>query len=262
MSKQLEIHEGKLLNIKQAAALLNVSEISLRRWTDSGRLSCLRVGAKRERRFRRQDLEAFMERQEASTSHKHRRSGARVQSGRILLEGIAIEHGSHLCSLYPSDSGRVKLAVPFLANGLADGDICILIASAQAQREILGPLATVRQELSENIRRGDLILAEGLPPADAPNAMLEFMERSFLKATQTGHRAIRVLGEMTWALDAGMALEDLFRFETLYDQQLARRYPVVSLCQYDVRRFSGSDVLNALRCHPDTFHYPLSRFLG
>ena len=38
--------ETELLNIKQAAQYLNVSEISIRRWTDAGKLACLRVGGR------------------------------------------------------------------------------------------------------------------------------------------------------------------------------------------------------------------------
>jgi excisionase family DNA binding protein len=57
-----------LLDIKQAARYLQVSETSLRRWTNSGQLACLRVGRKRERRFRRADLLAFMEYQPARNS--------------------------------------------------------------------------------------------------------------------------------------------------------------------------------------------------
>ena len=41
----------ELLNIKEAAAFLKVSEASLRRWTNAGKLACMRLGAKRERRF-------------------------------------------------------------------------------------------------------------------------------------------------------------------------------------------------------------------
>ena len=52
-----------LLDIEQAARFLNVSETSLRRWTNDGRLACLRVGRRRERRFRRADLLAFLERE-------------------------------------------------------------------------------------------------------------------------------------------------------------------------------------------------------
>jgi excisionase family DNA binding protein len=55
-----------LLDIKQAARYLQVSETSLRRWTNGGQLACLRVGLRRERRFRRADLLAFMEYQPAT----------------------------------------------------------------------------------------------------------------------------------------------------------------------------------------------------
>jgi excisionase family DNA binding protein len=41
----------KLLNVKQAAELLNVSEMTVRRWTNAGLLACFRIGKKRERRF-------------------------------------------------------------------------------------------------------------------------------------------------------------------------------------------------------------------
>ena len=57
--------EQDFLDIKQAARLLQVSETSLRRWTNAGLLACLRIGRKRERRFRRADLVAFMEEQPA-----------------------------------------------------------------------------------------------------------------------------------------------------------------------------------------------------
>ncbi len=51
-------------------------------------------------------------------------------------------------------------------------------------------------------------------------------------------------------------------FEALCERQLAKRYPVVTLCQYDAREFSGTGVLAALQNHPDTFRHPVARFLG
>src|SRR3981189_582967 len=63
MAKGVPIPElgERLLTIKQAAALLSVSQVSLRRWTNEGLLASMRVGGKRERRFREADLLAFME---------------------------------------------------------------------------------------------------------------------------------------------------------------------------------------------------------
>ena len=56
-----------LLDINGAARFLGVSASSLRRWTNSGRLACLRVGGRRERRFRVADLVAFLQEQPAQS---------------------------------------------------------------------------------------------------------------------------------------------------------------------------------------------------
>jgi excisionase family DNA binding protein len=52
-------YEG-LLNLDEAARLIGVSKISLRRWTRNGTLFCVRVGARGDRRFRRADLESYV----------------------------------------------------------------------------------------------------------------------------------------------------------------------------------------------------------
>ncbi len=49
-----------LLTLDEAAQLIGVSKISLRRWTRDGSLSCIRVGSRGDRRFRRKDLERYI----------------------------------------------------------------------------------------------------------------------------------------------------------------------------------------------------------
>ena len=51
-------------------------------------------------------------------------------------------------------------------------------------------------------------------------------------------------------------------YEADYDRLIARRFPVVTLCVYDARRFSGVEILDALKGHRDTFRYPLERALA
>src|SRR5438094_9198983 len=48
--------DSEWLDIAQAAALLRVSEASLRRWTNGGRLPCRRIGGRRGRRVPRGGL--------------------------------------------------------------------------------------------------------------------------------------------------------------------------------------------------------------
>jgi transcriptional repressor of dcmA and dcmR len=257
MSTTDQIAES-LLNIKQAAKILNASEISLRRWTDSGKLPCLRIGVRRERRFRLSDLENYLQ-QDRSVEHVTaiKPTGHRIAT--IELEGISIDYGSHLCTFYDTDPGRLKLSLPFLLDGLQSGDRCFLVATAAVQAIILNELRDVRSAIDQDIQENRLITLDGM----ASGAELyAFFENAFLNAGKQGIKGLRVLGDMAWALKRGFKIEALYDFEANYNQGLGRRFPVVSLCQYDARLFSGVALLNALKCHEDTFQYPLNHFLG
>jgi excisionase family DNA binding protein len=49
-----------LLTLDEAAELIAVSKISLRRWTKNGTVNCVRVGSRGDRRFLRKDLETYV----------------------------------------------------------------------------------------------------------------------------------------------------------------------------------------------------------
>lgn len=252
--------ENDLLNIKQAAQFLNVSEISIRRWTDAGKLSCLRIGGRRERRFKQEDLTEFLEVQSGvkSGQKKPARSKGDKAVG-ILLEGIEIDFGNHLCSLYETDTGRVKLSVPFLADGLRAGDKCFLIASGPAQKHIINELMEVYPDTGTAIKDAKLVVTDG---ALTGNDLYQFFEEEFLKSSRGGSQYIRVLGDMAWSVEKGMSVEELMDFEMRYNHSLAKNFAVVSLCQYDAREFTGTAIVKALKNHEDTFQFPLSRFVG
>ena len=250
--------DGDLLTIKQASAVLQVSEASLRRWTESGRLPCLRVGGRRERRFRRVDLMACLESQGADAPDMLSGEPTAV-GGEVLLDQLRIPRGSHLCDLYESDAGRLRLSVPFLAQGVIHGERCYLVAQPEIARQILGGVRSVTAGVDDAIEEGRVIVRHG---CRRPLDMLEYFRLQFLECSERGATGIRVLGEMSCFLDQGAELDVMMEFEMRYDHSLARDFPVVSLCLYDVRRFSGVGVLKACRAHNDSLNFPLRRFLG
>ncbi len=50
------MNKVKLLRIKQAAELLGVAPLTLRRWDKSGRLKAIRIGLRNDRRYERKKL--------------------------------------------------------------------------------------------------------------------------------------------------------------------------------------------------------------
>lgn len=248
--------ETEFLNIKQAAALLNVSEVSLRRWTNAGTLPCLRVGAKRERRFRRSDLIAFMA-QDGTPSPSA--ATTNMPSSGVVLEGIPIAPGSHLCAVYRNDLGRLKLSVPFLANGLVAGHLCFLVGRAASREHILDRLRRVRPKIDVDIAAGRLILSGGSPSLDG---FCDDLSDQFVTALGAGVPSLRILINMDWHRDFGISDAELMEFESRFERQITRHFPVVALCQFDAREYSGTAVLDVLDHHQDTFRYPTARFLG
>ena len=245
-----------LLDIKQAAAFLGVSETSLRRWTNSGQLACLRVGGKRERRFRRADLLAFMEAQPVTDPPRSQPSDPRQHT---VIAGIPVTFGTHLCALYGNDAGRAKLAVAFLFDALRPGNACFLAASAEASGQILGQLERGRGSLQPEIDAGRLVLDKYCP---TPQEQFDYWEANFVSAMSAGATSLRVVGDMTSCLDEGMTLDEVVEYEAGYDRILAKRFPLVTLCLYDVRRFESPEVIKALQGHTDMFRYPAERLLA
>ncbi len=51
----------KLLRIKEAAEMLGINPETLRRWDNDGRLKAVRIGKRKDRRYKLEDLQKVME---------------------------------------------------------------------------------------------------------------------------------------------------------------------------------------------------------
>jgi transcriptional repressor of dcmA and dcmR len=90
---------------------------------------------------------------------------------------------------------------------------------------------------------------------------IQYLESRFDDALSHGATSMCVVSDVLAFKDAA-TMEGLVEYEARYDARIARRYPVMTLCQYDARGFSASDMLGGLKVHPDTFRYPTDRILS
>ena len=241
--------QDELLDIKQAAAFLKVSETSLRRWTSQGRLPCLRVGRKRERRFQTSDLLAFLEID----------PGSSPSSPSLPTATIPMAPGTHLCAIYSSAEGRARQAVAFLSDSLQSGTVCFIVADPQGQRDILARLERGFPGLDSAKEQGNVVVSEY---ASTAQEQYDYWERTFVAALSRGARSLRVLGDVsTGQLARSNPWSAVLEYERGYDRLFARRFPVITLCQYAVEQMPGVDLRDLYCCHRDTFAYPVERLI-
>lgn len=246
----------ELLDISQAAQFLQVSETSLRRWTNAGHLACLRVGLRRERRFRRSSLLEFMEQQPGI--HTAAETSDASPPSHAVVGGVDTAHGTHVCGIYGSDRALVQLTVAFLAGGLRAGSKSFLVTRPGVRRGLLENLQQERPSLQSDIDADRLAVSHYAESADA---QIAYFHDAFDRALASGVRSLRVVGDVA-GLAARVSPDALADYESAYSELIAAKYPVVTLCQYDVRAFASSEILTALRGHPDSLNPAASRWLA
>lgn len=242
-----------LLNTREAAQFLRVSEASIRRWTDAGLLATQRVGRRRERRFTEDDLSQFMSRGRQDVGATHRKADSAVS-----IRGVNLAVPSHLSTYYASDEGRFRLAIPFLAAGLRAENPCFLMASEEGLPAYAEAFAAEGIDIGAAAESGHLVTKSA--PGGSTEEAMGFFEGAWGRALENGPKVIRVVGDMAQVLEAFGSVDDMMAFEETYDL-VERRYPVASICQYDVRAFGGEGLLRSLKAHPDVFGLGLGNFL-
>jgi hypothetical protein len=86
-----------------------------------------------------------------------------------------------------------------------------------------------------------------------PTKMIELIAASTEEALGKGYNALRITGEMTWALAGEPGSERLIEYESLLNNYFPgqRSY---AICQYDRRRFDAEMLLDVVQAHPDVLH--------
>lgn len=244
---------NRLLTIDEAAHYLHVSKTSLRRWTTQGTLACVRVGARRERRFERDDLDRFLDR-EARPPEAFAAVGS-LSPISALAEAAAHGVPRHV-SLHFHDRVELwRLFRPYVLDHLRRGAPVLYVHEKSSREDVLERLRSEGLEPERLAQDGLLRL---LVPAEAylrtgsfaPDRMIDFMESAILDKRAAGHRSMLISGEMTWCLSGAPGVEGMIDYENRLNDLLARYPDVTIVCHYDMHRLSGAVTLGALCSHP------------
>jgi len=247
------MESNTLLNTREAAEFLRVSEASIRRWSDFGLLPSHRVGRRRERRFAPTDLRFFLERGPGQAP-----TAAPVISS-VTVGGASVPVRTHVAPIYGSDAGGLRLTVSFLIDGLRAGQPCFLEATGAALDRYIKALTEQGIDFAAVTKSGQLVVLPG--PGENADEAIRNWEELFGKALEGGPTVLRVVGEMASVRGIFGSDAEMMRYEEAYEV-MARRFPAVTLCQYDAREFDGEIMLRVIKAHPDMFELHLGGFLN
>ena len=161
--------------------------------------------------------------------------------------------GTHICALYSGPAERDSLLVPFLREGIREGDKCLCLLD-EAE-----PTA-VRDQVEEK-QNGHRI--HGLDQLDVDRAsdvylqsgrfsvehMISFLAGSLSRAAESDSPLLRAAGEMSWVLPQPEGTHDFFIYEAAINK-IIKDKPAVFMCMYDLRRFGVSMLVDVLKTHP------------
>jgi excisionase family DNA binding protein len=237
----------RLLTTREAATFLKVSEASIRRWTDSGLLPARRVGRRRARRLREEDLRMFMEAGPVQGTGAADTGPAAT----MVIQEVVVPLGSHIACFYTTDEGRLRIGLPFLRDGLLAGQSIVVLRATQDVREqYFAALQNEGVDAAEAIQSGLLMLYPEV--AGSAGDQVARFEQMLTAASRTRAGPIRILAEVLADVETlGSVAEHMIVEQRV--NAVFKRFPVVTICAYDVRAFDAVTVIEALKLHTDTY---------
>ena len=240
-----------LLTIDEAARYLGVSKTSLRRWTRLGTLACMRVGARRERRFRREDLDSILDPDRSAPLAASRASEPLAALAEAAEHGVA----RHVCLHFHDRAELWRLFRPYVLEHTQRGQPMLYVHEEQSRADVLTRLRA--EDLDPEKLTADGLLQLLVPSqaylrsgSFAPERMIDFMEAAILDRRAAGFETMLISGEMTWCLSGAPGVEGMIEYESRLNELLARYPKVTIVCHYDMHRLSGAITLGALCSHP------------
>ncbi len=182
----------------------------------------------------------------------------------------------HLCLIYEDQQEQFAAAIPFMRIGLERGEKCIYIADDNRVSTVLDAMRPQGIDVDSAVKSGALSLATKQEAYLRqgyfdPDWMIRFLQDATEAAMAAGFSALRVTGEMTWALGGDPGAERLMEYESKLNYFFPDN-PCLAICQYSRQRFSPEVILDVIRTHPlvvyggavcQNFYYvPPDQFLG
>jgi hypothetical protein len=170
---------------------------------------------------------------------------------------ISIEAGQHICAMYFGMRERDHVLLPFVGDGLSNGDKCFAAIQEPDSADLVSKLAA---QLGTGVDVSEMIAGDQLeimtsseqllsPDQFDPSTIVEFWDTTVKSALTNGFGFVRLVAEASWWMPQLPGVDALIRYESELNRFTAR-HPQAVLCMYDLSQYNESIVIDLLKTHP------------
>ena len=160
-------------------------------------------------------------------------------------------HNLHSCILFDSAEQLTGALLPFVRDGIATRDRCILLIEGSQFGFWKAALERDGIDVHASIEAGNLSFrsnAKWLPPGEFNSIRMARQVWEAIERSTERHPGVRVLADLSWTIDAGISADRVCHWEATLDCLLDGTSAQV-VCMYDRGRMPADSVHAALRTH-------------
>lgn len=171
----------------------------------------------------------------------------------VRLAGEEIRDYRHLCVLVDGPEGADRLLMPFILEGIKQGERAFHIVDPAVRDAHIQRLKASGVPVDEAVASRQL---EVRTWTDAylrtgtfdGAAQVEYIQQALDEGRELGFPRTRLIGSTEWSLDDATA-RDLIRYEVNIDEYL-QQVPDVTVCTYDLNHHSARTIAEVMNAHP------------
>jgi signal transduction histidine kinase len=172
-----------------------------------------------------------------------------------LIEAINnLQPHDHLCLIYETQDEQFEAAIPYIHEGLKQGEKCIYIADENTVESVQTEMNKTGIDVDFYQKSGALSIVTSQESyvkggSFDPDRMIQFLENLTKQAKEEGYSALRVTGEMTWVLAGDPGSERVMEYEARLNYFIGKN-DCLAICQYNRNKFSPDTILDVIHTHP------------
>lgn len=176
-----------------------------------------------------------------------------ITDGQLQIGGIPLPKNRHLCGFFRGPNEQYRMLLPFIKEGLEQGEKAVHVVKRSVQKDHLTRLRSFGIEVERALSSGQLeVLSWETTYLNGGSFDIQKMPgviRDLIsKSRADGYPRLRYIGNMEWALENCPGVKDVIEYESKL-HPLLLQYPDPVICCYDVSQYPAESIIEILRVH-------------